>query len=76
MSTSYTFETLLFGLTVEVQGEFSSVDDGEFEVKTIKHKGECFEVDSLQLEDLWAVEQTAFHKAEAEAEEQSCQKLT
>ena len=51
---SYTFETELFGLTVEVEGEFDEgqketmIDPGiepSFEVESVKHKG-------CELEDL------------------------
>ena len=69
---SYTFKTELFGLTVEVEGEFSPeepqtmVDPGcsaEFEINTIKHAGEDFELDSLDAFIFEDIEQEAFDAA-------------
>ena len=69
---SYTFKTELFGLTVEVEGEFSPAEPqtltdpgcpAEFEINTIEHKDELFEVDSLPYQELCDIEQAAFDAA-------------
>ena len=67
---SYTFETTLFGLTVEVEGEFDEgqketmIDPGiepSFEVWTVCHKG--FELCDLPDEEWEALEKAAFDDA-------------
>jgi len=67
---SYTFETELFGLTVEVEGEFDEgqketmIDPGiepSFEVWTVKHK-DC-ELCDLPDEEREALEKAAFDDA-------------
>ena len=69
---SYTFKTELFGLTVEVEGEFSPAEPetltypgcpAEFEINTIKHSGAEFCVDDLPDEELEEIEQAAFDAA-------------
>ena len=72
---SYTFNTELLGLTVEVEGEFSpaeapSIDcpgwPAEFEINTIEHKGELLEVDQIDDSTLANIEQAAFDAASDE----------
>jgi hypothetical protein len=69
---SYTFETTLFGLTVEVEGEFegevaptwdSPGHAASFEIDTIMHKGCELGVDDLDGNSLDRLEQAAFDDA-------------
>lgn len=73
---SYTFTTDLFGLTVEVTGEFSPEEPmtfdypgcpAEFEIDCIEHKGEQFEVDSLPDFELKMINDAAFDAATEDA---------
>jgi len=66
---SYTFETKLFGLTVEVEGVFDTGENPSldcegyppsFEIETIQHKGDDIEVCDLPEEELEDIEQAAF----------------
>ena len=66
---SYTFETELFGLSVEVTGYFEegedpSVDcpgcDPAFHIEEIEHNSECFEIDSLPAVELNRIDKEAF----------------
>lgn len=69
---SYIFKTEIFGLTVEVEGEFSPAepetlsDPGfppSFEINTVTHEGKNLTVDELPEEELADIEQAAFDSA-------------
>ena len=69
---SYTFETTLFGLTVEVEGQFDGEEPptwdspghaASFEIDTIMHKGCELEVDDLDGNSLDRLEQASFDAA-------------
>ena len=66
---SYSFNTELFGLNVEVDGYFEPEEkptfdcpgsDAEYHIETIKHKGEEIEIDSLPENILADLEEEAF----------------
>ena len=70
--SSYTFKAELFGLDVEVSGEFEAgesqtmTDPGLepcFVIECISHKDEAFEVDALPDKELNMIEKVAFEKA-------------
>ena len=74
---SYSFTTDLFGLTVEVTGEFTPEEkqtfdyqgcSSDFEIEAIEHKGEQLEIDSLPDEELSEIVSAAFESASNEAQ--------
>jgi len=75
---SYSFTTDLFGLTVEVTGEFTPEEaqtfdypgcPAEFEIECIEHKGEQFEVDGLPDSELEFIIKEAFESASNAAQD-------
>ena len=75
---SYSFTTDLFGLTVEVTGEFTPEEkqtfdypgcEAEFHIQEIEHKGEQLEIDSLPDSELREIASTAFEKAANDAQD-------
>ena len=67
----YSFNTELFGLTVEVDGYFVEEEkqtfdcpasDAEYHIETIKHRGEEIEIDTLPEEVVWNLMIEAFEK--------------
>lgn len=74
---SYSFNTELFGLNVEVDGYFEPEEkptfdcpgsDAEYHIETIEHKGEQLEIDSLPDADLSEIISAAFESASNEAQ--------
>jgi hypothetical protein len=75
---SYSFTTDLFGLTVLVAGEFSPEEPptfdhpgwpAEFEIDTITHKGDEFEIDGLPEYELKIISDDAFESASNAAQD-------
>lgn len=74
----YTFEIELYGLTIQVIGEFSPAEPetmtdpgwaASFEIEEMTHLGACLEIDSLPEGVLTDIEQAAFDSATADAQE-------
>ena len=75
---SYTFRTVLNGLEVEVEGEFSPAEPqtltdpgcpAEFEINTVKPYGREYDVGGMAGEDHETIAQAAFESASDEVGE-------